>query len=332
MSAVKGVGEGAVEAIVEERDSGTYSSIYDFVRRIDLRSANKKVMESLAYAGALDTFKGLGRHQYFATDAKGTPFLESIVKYGVAHKNSVDSDQQSLFSGENTVHIPEPPIPSAEPWAALDQLSKEKEVVGIYISGHPLDDYKLETANFCTPGGLAVLDDLTKVRNKELKFAGMVGEVGHRFTKNGKPYGVFNLEDYDNNHRFFLFGDDYVKFKDYLVDGWFLFIGGKVQAKRFAKEDDDLEYKIHKIELLADVREKLPRFMNLELKLSDISEEFTESFYQLLTSHKGNCRVKVKVNHHDNVITMPAKNLKVDLSNELIDALDKLSEVEYSLE
>lgn len=332
MAAVKGVGEGAVEAIVNERSEGSYSSIFDFVRRIDLRSANKKVMESLANAGAFDAFKNLGRHQYFATDSKGTAFLESIVKYGNAYKELANSNQQSLFSGENTVEIPEPPIPSSPPWSTLDQLGREKAVVGVYISGHPLDDYKLEISNFCTPGGLGTLGDLMVVGNKELRFAGMVSESGHKFTQHGKPYGVFNFEDYENNHRFFLFGDDYVKFKDYLVDGWFLFIGGKVQPKRFAKEAEDLEYKIHKIELLADVREKLPRFMNLRLDLSDITEDFTESFYQLLTAHKGNCRIKVRVKYMDNVITMPAKNIKVDLSNELIDALDKLSEVEYSLE
>lgn len=332
LGAVKGVGESAVESIVDTRKEGAYASIFDFVRRVDLRAANKKAMESLAFAGAFDAFRALSRHQYFAPDPKGVPFLELAVKYGNAYKQSENSDQQSLFSGENTVEIPEPPIPHAEPWTALDQLGKEKEVVGIYISGHPLDDYRLEMNNFCTAGGLSVLEDLTLVRNKELRFAGMLNEVGHKFTQHGKPYGVFNLEDYENNHRFFLFGDDYVKFKDYLVEGWFLFIGGKVQPKRFAKDPDDLEFKIHKVELLADVREKLPRFMNLNLNLSEISEEFTEDFYKLLTSYKGSCRVKVRVKHMGNVITMPAKNLKVELTNELIDALDKLPEVEYSLE
>ncbi|MCB0761706.1 MAG: DNA polymerase III subunit alpha [Flavobacteriales bacterium] len=331
MAAIKGVGESAVLSIIDERQNGSYTSVFDLVRRIDLRTTNKRVLESLAYAGAFDEFAGIARSRYFAPDAKGSPFLDTLIRYGQAVKTGANSSQHSLFGEDEAADIPEPAIPVVPEWGTLERLAKEKEVVGIYISGHPLDDYKLEIDSFCIPDGLKAINDLQSYANKELSVAGMVTEAAHRFTKNNKPFGVIHLEDYDDNARFFLFGDEYLKFKDYLVEGWFLFLKGRVQTKRFAKDPSELEFKINQVELLADVRERFAKHLRISLNLNDINDDLTESMWDVLNKHRGNCKVRIQVANVDTSLEMPATNIKVELSNDLIKALDELPQLEYKI-
>lgn len=329
LAAIKGVGEGAVQHLIDERGNGLYTSIYDFVRRADSKSVNKKVMEGLALAGAFDAFPSLQRSQYFHVGHKGTSFIDTLVRYGNAVKELENSSQASLFGDEDGADIPEPAVPQCEPWSTLDKLNREKEVVGIFISGHPLDEFRLEMQHFTSEGGLAILSQMENLRNKELRFGGMVTESGHKISKNGKPYGVFTMEDYYDSQRFFLFGDDYIKFKDYLVQGWFLHLTGKIQPRRFSKDENDVEYKITRIELLSDVREKIAKNLHINVQLSDVSNELADRMFETLGQHKGSNNVKVKVRSIDAEIVLPAKNLRVDLSNELVDKLEAMKELEF---
>ncbi len=332
MAAIKGVGGAAVNSIIEERKkNGEYTSIFNFIERIDLRTTNKKVIENLVYAGGFDSF-GIDRANFFAPNEQGFPFIEQLIKYGNAIKTGQETNQQSLFGAEDdAASIAAPKIPEATPWRTLERLSKEKEVVGMYISGHPLDDYRLEIDNFCTPGGLEVLNRVSDFKHKELKFAGIVTEFAHKFTKNGKPYGIFILEDYVDSHRFFVFGDDYVKFKDYFVQDWFLYVKGKVQPKRYSQDPDDFEFRINSIELLSNVREKYIKKITVNVGLKDISENFVDQLHEKLLAHPGKCKFQVKITDLDMSINMPAKNLKVELTNELIEELETMKEIEFSV-
>jgi DNA polymerase-3 subunit alpha len=327
MGAMKGVGEGAVRSIVENREESRYQSLFDFARKVSLKDCNKRVFESLALGGAFDEF-GLNRAQYFGMDEKGRSLLENAIRYGNAHQDGLDSAQVSLFGESEDVELPEPHIPEAEEWSIMDKLSREKEVVGIYISGHPLDEFKLEMQHLCSKGGLKVLNDLETAKKKgDLSFGGMLSDVAHRTTKNGKPFGVFQIEDYEHGERFFLFGEDYIKFKNYLVDGWFLFIQGRVQSKRF--NEHELEFKIHTVELLADVREKKARRITLQIDLSMLTDDVVEQVTTLCESHSGSCGMTIQIKDLGVGISMPSRTTRVELSNEFLNGIEELKVFDY---
>jgi len=334
MGAIKGVGEGAVASIVQERKSeGRYPSIFEFTKRIDLRSANKRTLENLAIAGAFDCFGNITRSQYFAQDNSSSyTFLETAIKYGHALNERENASQQSLFGGENAdVAMPEPRIPTCEPWGNIERLNKEKEVIGIYISGHPLDDYKLEMKSFCV-GTLSHLKEMDKHPGRELSLAGVVTSAEHRTTKRGQPFGTFEMEDYGDSFKFFLFSEDYLKLKHFLVTGGFLFLKGKIQKRKWGNPDE-LEFKINSIELLSEIKDKLGKKITFKISLSDITEEFVDNMSSLLESSKGNCRVKFAVlDQVDKVkIEMPSMNSGVQLTPEFMKELEGFDELEFSL-
>ena len=207
LGAIKGVGEGAVESIVNERkDNGNYKSFEDFVKRVNLRSANKRTLESIAYSGGFDSFS-LNRAQYFAKLEDGYSYLERMLKFGNKFKDRLNSNQVDMFGNDSNIAIKSPLPANIDEWNTMSLLSKEKEVVGIYLSGHPLDDYKIEIDNFCRDN-LAMLDNLKQYKGKKLVFAGVVTDIEHRQTKSGKPFGILHLEDYKGSYSFYLFGDD----------------------------------------------------------------------------------------------------------------------------
>ena len=331
IGALKGVGEGAVDAIVNERkEGGKYVSIFDATKRIDLRSANKKAFESLALAGGFDSFEGIHRAQYFHTIDGGAPFLEKAIKYGSNHQESENSAQASLFGGESEVSIPEPEIPPCEVWGTMEKLSKEKDVVGIYLSGHPLDDFKFEISNFCN-ANIKELHNLQLAVNRgEMSMAGIVTEVQHRMTKTGKPFGILNLEGYEDGHKFFIFGDDYVKFKGYMNMGWFLYMKGRAQKRKWG---DELEFKIISLELLSELKEKLAKHVNIKVDYKDVDEELIE-FLKTLTKEKlGNCTLGVSFydRKNKNLIKTKSRMLKVSLTNDLIEKLEGHPKLEFSI-
>ncbi|PCH69191.1 MAG: DNA polymerase III subunit alpha [Bacteroidetes bacterium] len=322
LGAVKGVGEGAVNSIVQERKTNeNYSSIFDLVKRIDLKSANKKTFESLVLAGALDSFGDISRAQ-FLHETDNVTFLERILKFGNAVQEGENSSQASLFGGIEEIEIAQPEPPICEEWGRLQQLSKEKEVVGIYISGHPLDDFRLEIEHFCR-NGISDFNDLEKLKGRDISFAGIVTDVNHRTTKTGKPFGSFTIEDYTDSTQLFLFSKDYVSFKNFLNIGWFLFIKAKVQP-RF-NDDGRLEVKISQIELLQEVREKMAESITLKFNLPELSDDFLGKLPALFNGGKGKCRLKVLVEDPEEEISisMPSRKIRVDLTNEFLQSLER---------
>ena len=218
-----------------------------------------------------------------------------------------------------------------EEWGRMEKLTKEKEVVGIYLSGHPLDDFKFEVDHFCT----AKIKDLSNLelaaRRGEMRMAGIVTEAQHRMTKTGKPYGVLVLEGYEENFRFMLFSDDYIKFKGYLTQGWFLFLKGKVQKRQW---NDELEFKISGIELLSDLKDKMAKHITLKMEYDAVNAGTIEWLKELGQEKLGKCTVGVKLidRKNKNIIQLKSRTIKVNLTNDLISQFDKNHELEYEIE
>jgi DNA polymerase-3 subunit alpha len=331
LAAMKGVGAKAVEAIVHERnENGPFKSIFDLTKRIDLRAANKKTLESLAFGGAFDSFKDVHRAQYFA-DQEGITFLERVIKYGNKYQDNLNSAQVSMFDNVEGEEISEPIVPPCEEWNTLEKLNQEKEVVGIFISGHPLDDFKLEISNF-GKGNLNHLSDLQKIKGKELAIAAICTGVQDRMTKKGKPFGILSVEDYFASYDFFIFGEDYIKLKPYFVHGQYLFIKGKVIPRKWSKDENELEFKIASIELLSELREAKVKGITLNISNSDITDELINNIYKILDQHKGKCEFNIQIKDDDEgVIKLNSRSKRIDLNDEFLQNINKIKEVTYKL-
>jgi DNA polymerase-3 subunit alpha len=329
MGAIKGVGESAVETIVDHRkENGPFKSIFDVAKRIDLRAANKRTFEGMVFAGGFDSFKETQRSQYFAQDEKGLTFLEKAIKYGSKFQENENSSQVSLFGEASDIQLPEPIIPIAEKWGVMEKLSREKEVVGIYISGHPLDDFKNELNYFCN-AQLTDFQDPKELLNKEVSIAGIVSSVEHRISKNGKGWASFFIEDYSGSHEFRLFGEDYLKFKHFLVPNSFLYL--KIAARK-NHYNDDIRLQFNNVQLLHDVLEQMSKKITIQLDINKLDENKLESISSIIEAHKGkkslhftvyDMKEEVKVN-------LPSRSKKINISNEFLSILDKES-LKYKL-
>jgi len=325
LGAVKGVGKAAVQAIVNERkENGNYTSFDDFVKRIDLRSANKRTLEGIAIAGGFDLF-GLYRSQYFETIKEQT-YIEQMIKFGNKVKNKQNSNQVDMFGDTEEASLKAPIAPNKNPWTNMQILSKEKEVVGIYISGHPLDEYKFEIANFCN-GELSILRNLDAILGKDLSLSGVVTKVEHKETKNGKKYGILYLEDYHDNFRFFIFGNDYVKFKAFFNEGWLLFVKGKVQKRLY--NDDQLEYRVNDIQLLSELTDKEVRNIVVELDINDITDELIDKIETVTNKNGGKHSLIIQVNNHQQkyALELLSRNRKLSIDKEFIQQIEKITTV-----
>ncbi len=328
LGAVKGVGEAAAEAIIKEREAnGMYSDIFDLSKRINLRSANKKSLESLVLAGAFDCFKNIHRAQYFYADGAEMPNgIEKSIRFGAAWQENRDRAQHSLFGSEPSSEEPRPELPSCAPWTNLEQLKKEKEVIGIYISGHPLDNYRFEISNFCS-NTISDLKDLEKFKNREVAIAGIVTAASHKVSKMGKPFGTFTLEDYTDSIQLSLFSDEYLRHKAMIGDDRFLFIKGQVRPRFNAP--DIFELKVTQVQDLSLVREKMVRSVTLKVMLGDLSGELVDKVSGIVKQNPGRCTLKFSVVDKTDrlAIELPSKGPGISLSDRFLSAMKALPEI-----
>ena len=335
LGAVKGVGEAAVDSIVEERkNKGPFKNIFDFVKRVNLRSANKKTFESLTYAGAFDSL-GMERSTYLTPDKDGITFLEMILKWGARTQESKAGAHASLFGDSADAQIPEPAVPVVEAWGNLVQLKFERDVIGFYLSGHPLDNYKIEMATFCR-NKLPELKNMEKMVGKEFSFGGMISMVNHRVSKTGKPFGNFTLEDYHGTQEFVLFGEDYVKNKLHMTIGYFIFVRGKVIENRW-NDSVRIEFKITNLQLLSEMREKMLKSITLNVPLKDISDSFIKHLESLVKENtkekEGTCYLRINVMDAEDGIqlTLPSRKVRVNPDNSFLSTLQNMPNVTYKL-
>ncbi|MDH3321778.1 MAG: DNA polymerase III subunit alpha, partial [Flavobacteriaceae bacterium] len=321
MGAIRGVGAGAVKAIVDERkENGNYKSIFDVTKRVDLRAANKKAFDGLVLAGGFDSFSDTQREQYYALDEKGLTFIEKAIRFGNKFQESKNSAQVSLFGEASDVQFDEPIIPACAPWNVMEKLSKEKEMIGIYISGHPLDDFKTEIKYFCN-GKIDMLQNIDKLEGAELSFAGIISDVQHRVTKNGKPWGLFVFEDYTEAYEFKLFNEDYLKFRHYLIPNTFLYIK---TALRRPWQAADVRVNITQIQQLQDVLSKMAKKITIHLDIKTLNEQEIQKMDNIIKKYKGSHNLNFTVYDVEEKLKleMPSRTSKINISNELIEELN----------
>ena len=334
LAAVKGVGEAAVESIVAERNkNGKFKDIYDFFERVNYTAVNRKCLENIAYAGGFDSISGFHRCKFFGTDLRdssSTTFIEQLVRYGQRFQSEKDNAQQSLFGGgEGVVDIQHPVIPACQDWSTLETLGKEREMIGLYLSAHPLDDYAVIIRNMCKTQ-LSDLDNLESLRGQEIAVAGMVIATQNLVTKTGKPWGKFTLEDYNGTHEFALFSKDYENFRKYLFNDYFLFIRGKVQPKPY--NDKELEFKITSMVQLSEMRDTMIKEMYIQLAIEDITREMIEELMHRIKESEGSTTLRVNVYDRDAQVSvnMFSKRHKVSLTSNLVSFLED-NEIKYTI-
>jgi DNA polymerase-3 subunit alpha len=297
MGAIKGVGAGAVATIVENRKQGKYKSVFDMTKRIDLRAANKKALENLILAGGFDSFLGTLRSQYFHDEGDGISFYEKAIRYGAKFQENENSSQVSLFGESSDVQIAEPSIPTCEDWSTMEKLAKEKEVVGIYISGHPLDDYKFEMKYFCN-AKLEALRSLELYVGKNLSFGGIINNVQHRVAKNGKGWGIFTLEGYDESYEFKIFGEEYLKFRHFFIQNNFTFMKvlvkeGWVNQDTGKRSEPRIQFML--VQYLQDVLDDFAKKLVVLLNITDLDPDFIHKLGHLFFANKGDNLVTFEI-------------------------------------
>ena len=333
IGAVKGVGKAAVETIIQNRKDGQYLSIFDMAKRIDLRAANKKTFENLALAGGFDSFSA-HRGQYFNPDGDGIMFFEKAMKFGSKYQENINSLQINLFENENDISHKEPEIPECDEWEKLELLKKEKEVVGIYISAHPLDDHVRALELFAS-APLSALNDLDLLINKDFYFTGIINDFEKLTSKNGNGWAKFILEDLNDQHEFRIFGEEFlrfshfinynqlVRFKVSIREGWKNRETGRIGPPRI---------KFLNFELLSDTIKHNSKKLIINSDLKSVDENSINKVKSILNRYKGNKPVGFNVYYPEEEIkiSMKSRNQKVDVCNELLDELDSIS-VKYHI-
>lgn len=330
LSAIKGMGEAAATNIIAERHkNGQYKDIFDFVQRVNLSAVNRKAMESLALSGGFDSF-GIRREQYFASNAKGDTFVETLLRYGQVYQSEQSSMQNSLFGDMGGVEIQTPPVPDCEAWSTMELLKHERELVGIYLSAHPLDDYAVVLNHMCNlhcPQIGREMDKKAFASIEELTFGGIVTSVSQRWTKNNKPFGIVTIEDFEGQGELALFGEDWTKWQSMLQEEYHIYITAQC-VQRFRNNPDAYDMVIKKIEFLSDVKEKSIEKFTVYMDATMFNDAQLTDLETTLKNSSGN--VPLYINIHDaknnTNIQLYSRNITVDVNKKLLTSLDEMAE------
>jgi DNA polymerase-3 subunit alpha len=331
LAAIKNVGAGAVENIVTVRDTGGFRDIYNFVERVNLTAVNKRSIESLAMAGAFDNL-GTKREQFTTVNSKGESILDILIRYGGKVQTDKMMNVNSLFMGDNAVKVSKPEIPPAASWSRIDVLNKEKELIGMFLSSHPLDDYKFEMENI-TSHTIADLENLIALKGKEFSLGGLVTLARDSVSKNGKPWGSFTLEDYTGTYDFRVFGKDYENFMKFLQVGHFLLVKATVQERyNYGKESTgELEVKIKQISLLGNARDDLKCF-TLNIPVSDVSQVFAEEMSNAVKNNTGKIEFRIRFIDREKSISVDlfSRKYRIGITPEILEFI-KVNGLDYSV-
>ncbi|GAA4825795.1 DNA polymerase III subunit alpha [Algivirga pacifica] len=328
LGAIKGVGEGPINAIIEGREKGgPYKSTFDFVERVNLKSVNKKAMEGLAYGGAFDELGDMHRAQFFfKADGDMTNGIEKLLRFGNAFQAEKMSAQKSLFGAGSGVELPKPKIPDCERWSKLVELRHEKDVVGFFISGHPLDMYRMEMENFCIP-----LKDIELYSNQEITVGGMITDAKIRESKNGNKFGILTLEDYDRVVEMAMFGEPFNKHKHFFNVGDFVCVTGKVRES--FRNKGQWELSPMSIMLLSDMKEKFCKGVDLSIDIAALDDALIMDLVSLVENNQGNYEMKIEIvsNEDKLVVNMLSRKYKVDPTTAMIQKLEMMDGVKYRI-
>ena len=329
LSAIKGMGDAAAINIIAERENnGPYNDIFDFVQRVNLSAVNRKAFESLALSGGFDSF-GIKRESYFATNTKGDTFIETLLRYGQVYQTEQSSMQNSLFGDMGGVEITTPPVPETEPWSTMELLKKERDLVGIYLSAHPLDDYAVVLNHMCNLKCSQVGREMDKkelAKFEELSFGGIVTAVSSRFTKTNKPFGIVTIEDFDGSGELALFGEEWTKWQSMLQEEYPVYITARCQ-QRFRNNLDAYDLVIKKIEFLTDVKDKSIDKFTIYIDSTMFKEAAMTDLETMLRSCQGHVPLYFNIHdtEHNTNIEMYSRNVAVDVNKKLLSFLDEMN-------
>ena len=331
LGAIKGVGESAVQSILTERQkNGPFKDIFDFVQRVNLSACNRKNIENLALAGAFDSFPNIHREDFFVKNAKDETFVEVLVRYGNKYQMDKAAAANSLFGGEHEVEIATPEIVRALAWSDLERLNKERELVGIYLSAHPLDEFSVILENVCNTH-MAQLSDLTPLQNHDLTLGGIVTGVREGYTKTGKPFGVAKVEDYSGTAEFAFFGNEWVEKKNFFAEGMFLFMHGKCQPRQWKQEE--WEVKINNIELLSEVKDRLIEKLTVTAPLSAVNDEMIMELSSLVKENPGNAELYFYIRDEDGqmYVNLMSRTMKISVRKDIVNYLKSQPLLDYKI-
>ena len=329
LAAIKGMGEGAAQAIISEREkNGPYTDLYDFAQRVNLQAVNKKAFESLAMSGGFDSF-GFEREQFLGVYGKGDTFIDLLVRYGQTWQMEQSQALNSLFGSDEAADIPKPQPPKVEKWSTIEKLNREKELVGIYLSAHPLDDYSIVLKHMCNTQCKEIGRDADKMelaKREELTFGGIVVEkTPTRFTKNNKPFGFITIEDYDGQGELALFGDEWTKWESRLDKGYMVYITAKSE-QRFRNNPEIYDLNVKNVEFLSDVKDKRIDKFTISIDGAAVDETTMNDLITVVKNNKGNTPLFFVL--HDSErnanVTLYSKDSAVEINANLINYLDGL--------
>lgn len=331
LGSIKGAGEAAITQILEERQAnGHFTSLFDVCRRVNLRHVNRRVLEALAYGGAFDTFEDSNRARYFTPMAgeSETP-LDKALKYGNTAQAQIAANQGSLFGGEKATALPEPKLPQAEPWGIIEQLNKEKEVLGIYMTGHPLDNCMFELNYFCQHK-ISDLENLENLKGKEVTLGGMISSVQHKTSKNGHKFGVITLEDFTGKHEFLFFRNDYIEFNKFMIPGLFLFVRGYV-GTRF--NTTELELKVKQLSDLTLIKKQLLKGIQIKIDSTTFNDSHSRWMTELIKTNPGDFLIKFLLQDETQGWSIPvlSNRYRMELDQQVVEELRRM-DIEFQMQ
>lgn len=329
LAAIKGMGDSAVKAIIEERqENGAFTSVYDLVERVNLSTCGRKNIEVMALSGAFDSFYEIRREQYVAENEKGELFLDLLIRYGQRMQEEKTSMFNSLFGDEADLSIKRPDAPIVPAWSSLDRLNKEKELVGMYLSAHPLDEYAVYLKYVCN----TTMDDLghkeNLVPNKEMTMAGIVTAVRERRNKKGDPFAFVTIEDYSGSYEQAFWSREYVQFRNFLQEGMILSIKARWQKRQYG---EDMELKINSVSLLSEVAQNAINALRLSMPLHSITASFVSDLMDMLNDRQGQVALYLNVHDTDDGrrmnVNLLSRAYRIKVDKPLIDFLEKQEDI-----
>ena len=334
LAAIKGMGDGVAQAIIDEREkNGLYKDIFDFVQRVNFSQVNRKAFESLALSGGFDSF-GIRREEFFAQNAKGDTFIDIIMRYGQTYQVEKQQAQNSLFGAFDDLEIQTPALPKTDVrWSDIERLNKERELVGIYLSAHPLDQFKIVLDNLCNTRCDELADASSLTDREDVILGGIVTNVRTGFTKNGKPFGIVTLEDYNGSGELPLFGEEWGKHSGMFAIGASVYVTGKIKPRFAYNENGPMDLKISTVEYLQDIKAKAVERITISLATDQLNETMVEELGELIAQSPGKTEVYFLL--HDSTgkrhVLVRSASATIDVRNELIHYIEQTDALGYKI-
>ena len=334
LAAIKGMGDGVAQAIIDEREkNGLYKDIFDFVQRVNFSQVNRKAFESLALSGGFDSF-GIRREEFFAQNAKGDTFIDVIMRYGQTYQVEKQQAQNSLFGAFDDLEIQTPALPKTDVrWSDIERLNKERELVGIYLSAHPLDQFKIVLDNLCNTRCDELADTSSLTDREDVILGGIVTNVRTGFTKNGKPFGIVTLEDYNGSGELPLFGEEWGKHSGMFAIGASVYVTGKIKPRFAYNENGPNDLKISTVEYLQDIKAKAVERITISLATDQLNETMVEELGELIAQSPGKTEVYFLL--HDSTgkrhVLVRSASATIDVRNELIHYIEQTDALGYKI-